>query len=133
MPYVVRDPQGRIASLHRDEVPDSEFLAPDHPEVGAFVEGVQNAEQANFVRMDAGLVRVLEDLIDALIRRNVLRITDLPVDAQAKLFDRKHFRSGVRTNSLSLYGTPERLVLHPEGDSPSAGQDSTPTNWPDLV
>ena len=52
--------------------------------------------------LDASLVRVLEDLVDVLISRNVIRITDLPPEAQKKLFERKRFRESTRGNALKL-------------------------------
>lgn len=102
MPYALRDTLGQIASLHREPVAGGESLSPDHPEVRAFLGRDPDAQR--FASMDADLVRVLEDLIDALIRRNVLNITDLPPEAQAKLFDRKHFREGMQAHALTLFG-----------------------------
>jgi hypothetical protein len=99
--YVLRDANGQISSLHRDHLIGAQTLPADHPEVLHFLG--QDGGQAHFAHMDAGLVRVLEDLIDALIRRNVLCITDLPMEAQLKLFDRKHFREGVHAHSLELF------------------------------
>ncbi len=87
-------------SLHREPVPGSEPLGLEHPEVQAFLK----ADGARgFAALDADLVRVLEDLIDALIRLNVLRITDLPLEAQTKLFERKHFRDGMQNRALQLF------------------------------
>ena len=101
MPYALRTRDGLIASLHRQPEPGSEFLPPDHPDVLAFL---GREDQVNkFASMDAGLVRVLEDLVDVLIMRNVIRITDLPPEAQQKLFDRKHFRDRMHKNSLKLF------------------------------
>jgi hypothetical protein len=47
----------------------------------------------DFSRLDADFVRVLEDLIDALIANGALRLTDLPLDAQRKLTERKQQRA----------------------------------------
>jgi hypothetical protein len=102
MRYVLRDDAGQIISLHLEAVPGAEALPVDHPEVRAFVSAAD--EERSFAGLDANLVRVLEDLIDVLIERNVLRITDLPAEAQQKLFDRKHFRSRVQKKSLQLFG-----------------------------
>lgn len=115
MRYVLRDAQGVVVSLHRDPVPGAEPLPLQHPDVQAFLVAagkpqgaasvdVPVTEARSFAELDANLVRVLEDLIDALIRRNVLRITDLPVEAQAKLFERKHFREGLQAHALRLFG-----------------------------
>lgn len=98
--YVLRDARGQITSLHREPVDGGQSLSNDHPDVLAFTG--REAEQVQFSQLDAGLVRVVEDLIDALIRRNVLCITDLPIEAQLKLFDRKHFREGLQGRSLQL-------------------------------
>lgn len=100
MPYVTRAADGAIASLHRDEpMSGGEFLAPDAPEVIAFVGGGNE----DFGRLDADFVRVIEDVIDTLIVRNVINITDLPELAQAKLFARKSFRERITRDSLRLF------------------------------
>jgi hypothetical protein len=57
-----------------------------------------------FARLDADFVRVLEDVIDTLIARHVINITDLPDQAQAKLFARKSFRERAGRNALNLFG-----------------------------
>ncbi len=100
MHYVVRDPNGSVISLHREPVDGAELLPSNHPDVQAFL-GQQGGR--SFAEMDASLVRVLEDLIDALLRRNVLRITDLPLEAQVKLFERKHFRENLQGSALNLF------------------------------
>ncbi len=64
--------------------------------------GVENADQYQFSSLDAGLVRVREDLVYTLIERNVIRITDLPVEAHNKLFARKRFRERSRQHALKL-------------------------------
>lgn len=103
MRYVLRDDAGKIVSLHLEPVPGAEPLPRDNPEVKAFL--ALDDDEKSFAGLDANLVRVLEDLIDVLIERNVLRITDLPAEAQQKLFDRKHFRSRVQKKSLQLFGS----------------------------
>ena len=45
-----------------------------------------------FGRLDADFVRVLEDVIDALLGNGGLRVTELPPAAQAKLVIRKDWR-----------------------------------------
>ena len=102
MPYVTRDARGAIASLLRDApAVDAEFLAADHPDVGIFLGAVVGED---FDRLDADFVRVIEDVIDTLIVKNVLNITDLPEQAQAKLFARKSFRERITQHSLRLFG-----------------------------
>jgi hypothetical protein len=122
MPYVKRNTEGLIESVHREAMPGAEPLPPDHPELLAFLSS--DAEhQYRFASMDAGLVRVLEDLVDVLIERNIIRITDLPVEAQQKLFERKHFRDRVKRNALQLFApiTPRM-----------AGDEVIPTDFGSL-
>ncbi|MBI5335627.1 MAG: hypothetical protein HZB72_13770 [Burkholderiales bacterium] len=114
MPYVLRNADGLVASLHRDLPPgiapeQAEQLPADHPEVLAFL-GTR-AEQQRFASLDAELVRVLEDLIDVLIVRNVIRITDLPPEAQQKLCDRKEFRDRLQQHALKLFGDGSDRVI----------------------
>ena len=92
MPYVRRNAAGLIDSLHRDRSSGAvEYLDDMHPDVQAFVgHGPMSAE--DFGRLDADFVRVLEDLIDALLLNGSLRITDLPVAVQAKVVVRKDWR-----------------------------------------
>lgn len=109
--YVLRDAAGQIRSLHRDPVVGAQTLPEDHPEVRQFMGVDGDAQQ--FASLDASFLRVLEDLIDALIRRNVLCITDLPMEAQLKLFDRKHFRGGAQAHSLDLFNPNAARNMEP--------------------
>lgn len=103
MPYVRRNAEGRIDSLHRERSAEApEYLDERHPDVQSFLgRGPQGAEE--FSRLDAEFVRVIEDVIDALIVKNIINITDLPSEAQAKLFARKSFRERVSKSSLRLF------------------------------
>lgn len=100
MPYVRRNAEGQIESLHRSGDATLEFLADGHPELQAFI-GAGDAPE--FVQLDADFVRVIEDVIDTLIVRHIINITDLPDQAQAKLFARKSFRERVSKGSLQLF------------------------------
>lgn len=102
MPYVRRRADGRIESLHRQAIDGGEFLPDGHVEVQAFV-GNDPATHGDFSRLDADFVRVIEDVIDTLIVKNVINITDLPEQAQAKLFARKSFRERISKSSLRLF------------------------------
>jgi hypothetical protein len=42
-------------------------------------------------------------VIDALLSKNVISATDLPAEAQAKLFARKSFRDRASRNALNLF------------------------------
>ncbi len=103
MPYARRNAQGQLDSLHRDAGPEAaEFLDDRHPEVLAFIG--QEPASSGFGDLDAAFVRVIEDVIDTLIVKNVINISDLPAQAQGKLFARKSFRERVSKSSLNLFG-----------------------------
>jgi hypothetical protein len=104
MPYVARNAEGRIESLHRERSPQApEFVDERHPEIVAFLGGRAPQSPEDFSRLDADFVRVIEDVIDTLIVKNIINITDLPGEAQAKLFARKSFRERVSKSSLRLF------------------------------
>jgi hypothetical protein len=103
MPYIRRGPDGQIESLHRHGDPDMEFMADGTPELMAFLGHTTTTAPGEFGRLDADFVRVIEDVIDTLIVKNIINITDLPGEAQAKLFARKTFRERVSRNSLRLF------------------------------
>jgi hypothetical protein len=110
MPFIRRDAQGAIDSLHRRDEGGAEFLPDDHPEVRAFLgtgAGPEHGER--FAELDADFVRVIEDVIDTLISKNVINITDLPVEAQTKLFSRKSFRERATKDALKLFGDDETV------------------------
>jgi len=107
MPYVRRNAQGEVVSLHRHaEAGTSEYLPDEHADVRTFMGGVASPSSGSegFARLDADFVRVLEDVIDTLVAKNLINITDLPPEAQAKLFSRKSFRERSTQHSLRLFG-----------------------------
>lgn len=63
-----------------------------------------------FSRSDAEFVRVLEDLIDTLIAKGTLRLTDLPIEAQRKINQRKHNRARL-TENLDLLDDDSGSIL----------------------
>jgi len=95
MPYVTRDSEGRITALHANPHGDTqERLAADHPDLLAFVGcHVRLAEiRSELESSDLELIRVLEDLITVLINNGIIRLTDLPLEAQKKLSLRGELR-----------------------------------------
>ncbi len=110
MPYVRRGLDGQIESLHRHGSAGMEFLPEGHAELMSFI-GHDRADSGDFGRLDADFVRVIEDVIDTLIIKNVINITDLPGEAQAKLFARKSFRERSSRHSLRLFADTGGAVI----------------------
>lgn len=101
MPYVRRNSDGTIESLHRDDPGSAAFEPDSSAEVQAFVGNT--TLPGEFSRLDLEFVRVLEDVIDTLIVKNVINLTELPEQAQAKLLARKSFRERSSQRSLRLF------------------------------
>ncbi|MFO1264308.1 MAG: hypothetical protein U1E84_13410 [Rhodoferax sp.] len=105
---VTRNLDGSIQSVSKDTQGGGEVLPSNHPDVVAFFEG-GGGQTPGFDAADAEFVRVLEDLIDTLILKNVIYHTDLPAAAQKKLLARKGLRSRLQ-GALTLLGNDDRLI-----------------------
>jgi hypothetical protein len=103
MLYALRDNAGNITALTDRPIPDSRAVDPAAPEVLKFLSLDSSAFTANEFLEDSDLstIRILEDLIDTLIDRQVLRFTDLPEAAQRKLLSRKVARSIVHPDQYA--------------------------------
>lgn len=96
MPYIGRDENGRIVQVH-DRPNDNarERVEPGDPDLTAFLTGgdADRRIESEFLLADLAFVRVLEDLIAALIDKRVIMLTDLPKAAQEKIARRYELRS----------------------------------------
>lgn len=131
MPYLRRNAHGQITGLvdHPDNSDDKEASLTD-PEVQAFllstVAPTENAAgqhhaQSDYLHVlqmvrgmqgrlleleqsDLDFIRVLEDLIDLLVAKDLLLFSDLPAAAQKKLIDRRRLRDEQRDPPLIVEG-----------------------------
>jgi hypothetical protein len=95
MPFVKRDADGKIAALILQATEEGREEVPfDDSELGVFLQNslIDAVAQRHWVETDLGLARVMEDLIDLLIEKNVFRFYDLPEAAQEKLIQRRGLR-----------------------------------------
>ena len=95
MIYVERDKDGNIIAIHKN--PDSKAMEPRHlmdAEVLEFLDksGDLATHLDSLSSSDIGMIRVIEDLIDILIKKNIILFTDLPHQAQEKILSRKNVR-----------------------------------------
>jgi len=105
--HVLKNPDGAIQSVSRQPQPGTEAIEENAPEIQQFFKA--SAAEPAFDAVDAGFVRVLEDLIDTLIMKNVIHQTDLPAAAQKKLMVRKGLRNRIH-GALNLLGSDDRLL-----------------------
>jgi hypothetical protein len=90
MPYVLRNTNGKIIGLsEKREHEGDEELSLSHPDVTAFLEAAKHQLSSS----DTETIRVIEDLLDVLIEKKLLLLTDLPAAAQQKLSERQRMRS----------------------------------------
>lgn len=109
MPYVSRDPDGRITHISANQTETAtEELKPDDPSLSQFLgaDEVQN----QLIASDLGLIRVLEDLIAVLIDKRIIMLTDLPKAAQRKLARRYELRSKL-TDLGGIVTESEEIIL----------------------
>lgn len=102
MPYVQRNSNGEVIALWREQPEGiSEFIPASDPEVMGFLDAVsaQSDERGEFsLSSDLQMVRVIEDLIDLLITKRVIVLTDLPVPVQNKLLRQRAKREHLLGN-----------------------------------
>ena len=98
--YVRRDAVGQILSVSRNPAPDHVASgATDRTDVIAFIGGL-SPRKAALLDSDLSLIRALEDLIDVLIQKEVVRFTDFPDSVQAKLLARRRLRGSLKSLHL---------------------------------
>lgn len=122
MPYVLRDGSGKIVKVSSFQVPTAEGLPADHPELLTFLN--HNGVSPDMVegaikelrRTDSEMSRAIEDLITALLKKNVLKMSDLPRAVQ----DRIAFRISLRMQIQQAY----------DRASGTAQQQTAPANTP---
>ena len=108
--FVKRDPDGSVVAVSRWQLTTEwEEISDQAAELTAFG-GTIAAGQKGLASTDLGLVRVLEDTIDLLIERGVLRFTDFPEAAQAKLLERRSMRASLRKLDLLKEEGEEDLI-----------------------
>jgi hypothetical protein len=111
MPFVRRDTQGRIASVHREQdSPDLQYLPANDPEVMSFL-APGNERRGELQRSDLEMIRVYEDLTDILIGKRIVVLTDFPQAAQQKLMRRKRLRSSLSAITDALAPAEEEEGL----------------------
>ena len=95
MPFVQRNAHGEIETLVKEPtLATQEFLAPNHPEVITFLcAGAPEGDNQFTPLADLEMIRVIEDLVDILISKNVIVLTDLPAAVQQKLLRQQSRRA----------------------------------------
>jgi hypothetical protein len=105
MLYVERARDGKITALHssprsnageQKSIMDEEILDFLHTTVSA------DSRKLLLALSDMGIIRLLEDLIDLLIQKNIILFTELPEQAQERITERKRLRETMTSQDLMV-------------------------------
>lgn len=103
MLYIERNADGTIAAIHQtptDKATEKKTMLDE--EVIAFLD--KDGKLDSWIQLlslsDVSIIRVIEDLIDVLVKKNIIMLTDLPEEARDKLQERKRVRKKLETESL---------------------------------
>ena len=94
MPYVIRDASGKISGVFEHaEVGVGEEVATDDPGLKQFLveHGLSTPDSVRQILAgsDLKMIRLVDDLIDLMIDKDVIKFTDLPLAAGEKYLQRQ--------------------------------------------
>lgn len=94
MPFVSRNAEGAITGVFNKPTPIAqEELDLDDTELRRYLEsGSASETHGALAASDREMARIVEDLIDVLIAKNVVNFTDFPAEAQKKMLRRQGLR-----------------------------------------
>ena len=95
--YVQRDQNNALVRVEAQAYAEAtETLPADHHEIQAWFAGDEIESSLKQLKSsDLEMIRVLDDLIQVLTAKGVIRITDLPEAAQAKFLERTQARAAL--------------------------------------
>jgi hypothetical protein len=100
MLYVERSSEGKIVALYDTPRENAnEKVSVLDKEVISFISSSESWNRLMSLT-DTGAVRILEDLIDLLVRKNLIQFTELPEHAQKRIWERKRIREKISADSL---------------------------------
>ena len=105
MVYVERDGDGKIIALHTKPHPNAgEQKSAIDEEILDFLHTTVSADSRQLLLSlsDMGIIRLIEDLIDLLIQKNIIFFTELPKQAQERITERKRLRKKMASPQLMV-------------------------------
>ncbi len=105
MLYVERAEDGKITALYNSPRPDAgEQKTVMDEEILDFLHKTISADTRKMLLAlsDMGIIRLLEDLIDLLIQKNIILFTELPEQARERITERKRLRETAASQDLMV-------------------------------
>ena len=99
--YVSRDKSGKVNGIfHKESAKAKEALPENHPDIALFFGGMHSEKLIrhsfmDLTKSDLEFIRVIEDLVDLLIAKNILTFTELPEKVREKILSRKDARGNL--------------------------------------
>jgi hypothetical protein len=119
MPFVKRDPKGRIVALFADpNGRETEEICEHDPELARFLTDahLNGGVLTDWGQSDLSMARVLEDLIGLLIDNGAIRFDQLPEEAQKKILQRRGLRRELLYVETLFAGNDAELISADEAD-----------------
>ena len=101
MPYIQRDKNGKILKISSRPLDRGELIPLHHPDVTAFLKtrGIDPAQIETYLthlkNSDTDMARTIEDIITVLLKKNLVKITDMPKYMQDKMMVRAKLRTSI--------------------------------------
>jgi len=111
MIYIERDAQGDIANIEFSPGPNREEISLHDSKLTDFIKNSDNSDElikSVLNRLDLDMVRVIEDVVDIMIDKNLMLFTDLPVPVQNKFLFKRKMRN--LTNETSMIHEEEDIL-----------------------
>lgn len=110
MSYIKRNEKGHIVAVSVEPMEGfAEVTEADAAEAAAFTEAAIGSEKHSFEQTDLDFVRVLEDLIELMMNKNIIQFTELPEASQSKMLARQKLRRKLKSH-LDLLGNDDFLI-----------------------
>ncbi len=105
MLYIKRNELNEILEIEFTEKEGYEEISLHDPKLAQYIEDSENSDEIIhkvLTQLDLDMVRVIEDLIDILIDKNIMLFTDLPDPVQNKILFKKFVRNLSNKNTSIL-------------------------------
>ncbi|BBP42309.1 hypothetical protein [Thiosulfativibrio zosterae] len=101
MIYIKRSAEGSIANIYFSPADGLEEVNLFDPELKMFLDNAQNDALVKKIleKLDLDMVRVIEDMLDLMMAKNLIRFTDLPLPVQNKLLFKRSVRQSLGFNA----------------------------------
>ncbi len=100
MLYAERDNTGKIIAIKNSPTENNQ----EELSEADLIEFISQSENSGTYKtlltvLDTGIIRVLDDLVDILVSKNIIMFTDLPQEAREKIGERKRIRQQMKESN----------------------------------